>query len=457
MKMLSYDPNRDEYIEVDFDEFSDSDDDVDDLNPTDTVRSLQPLLVLMKHRKRRKYRTSLLNRLYLSRIVRKSGRLNTFLTKLPNKNLSYIRDLGNTILTLRWRWMLLTLCLVNFGCFVVFSWLWMLLAQVSGDFDNSTVSDTPCIVNARTMTGYLLLSIETMTTIGYGYRYPSEHCIGGWFLLMMQAIFNTFVQGALVSAVYAKTSKPFTKASSLFSKRAVVCLRDGKLCFIFRIHDFSKKIWCGTNISLYFIDKEQTDLDGDFEMQQMTIEPHGLLIFPLEIEHVIEENSPLWKFRPFEFLHGRFEIVAVAEGSSTITGQVSQNRTSYSHSDIMWGHRFQPCVEYDENKKTYVVDYKKFKQVIPFDTPLCSARKLAEMRRRFDNDAELTLRMTNEINKRQLTSIPEGDSDNDRFRRSKEETRKETKEERIPEVFRKLFHPESVHDLHIYKERNKQQ
>ncbi|KAF7277858.1 G protein-activated inward rectifier potassium channel 3-like [Rhynchophorus ferrugineus] len=440
--MFSYDSTKDEYIEVDFDEFSESEPDEEDLNPTDTVRSLEPLLVLRKQKKKRKYRSSLINRLYLTRIVRKSGRLNTFLTKLPHKNLSYFRDLGNTLLTLRWRWILLTLCLVNFGCFVTFSWLWMFLAQVSGDFDQVNVTQTPCIVNARTFSGYLLLSIETMTTIGYGYRYPSEHCVGGWSLLMLQALFNTFVQGALVSAVYVKTSKPFAKSSSLFSKRAVVCMRDGKLCFIFRIHDFSKKIWCGTNISLYFIDKEQTDIDGDFEMQKMTIEPHGLLIFPLEIEHVIDENSPLWKFRPLEFLHGRFEIVAVAEGSSTITGQVSQNRTSYSHSDIMWGHRFVPCVDYDEEKKTYVVDYKKFKQVNPFDTPLCSARKLTEIQRKLNKENLSSQEFLNEMTRTHLESIAENDDES-----SIEEAKRKSKEDRIPEVFRKLFHPESVTDL----------
>ncbi|KAH1000985.1 hypothetical protein HUJ04_013250, partial [Dendroctonus ponderosae] len=284
---------------------------------------------------------------------------------------------------MQWRWILTTLCLVNFACFVLFSFLWMFLAKISGDFSQSlNNTDKACIVNARTFSGYLLLSIETMTTVGYGYRYPTEHCVGGWVLLMLQAIFNTCVQGALVSAVYVKTSKPFTKSSSLFSKKAVVCLRDGKLCFIFRIHDFSRKIWCGTNISLYYIDKEQNHLDEDFEMQKMTIEPHGLLLFPLEIEHVIDEDSPLYKFRPFEVLHTRYEIVAVAEGSSTITGQVSQNRTSYSNADIMWGHRFLPCVDYDERQRIHVVDYKKFKQVLPFDTPLCSARKLAEMQSR---------------------------------------------------------------------------
>lgn len=44
----------------------------------------------------------------------------------------------------------------------------------------------------------------------------------------------------------------------------------------------------------------------DFEMVEMSIEPHGLLIFPIEITHVIDENSPLWRFRPLEFLHARY-------------------------------------------------------------------------------------------------------------------------------------------------------
>lgn len=60
-------------------------------------------------------------------------------------------------------------------------------------------------------------------TIGYGYRYPTEKCTGGWFMLLLQAFINIFIQGALVGVVYVKITKPFTfKASCLFSKSAVV-------------------------------------------------------------------------------------------------------------------------------------------------------------------------------------------------------------------------------------------
>ncbi|KAG5872568.1 hypothetical protein JTB14_033985 [Gonioctena quinquepunctata] len=240
-----------------------------------------------------------------------------------------------------------------------------------------------CLMVSCSIPGYILLSVETITTIGYGYRYPTENCEGGWILFILQAILSVAIQGALVSTVYVKISIPFkTLSLSIFSKNAVICIRDGKLCFIFRIHDFNSRIWCGTNITLYFVDKEQISPYPELEMVQMEIKPHGLLIFPLEIEHVIDEKSPLWTFRPLDILQSRFEIIVVAEGSSNITGHVSQNRTSYSNSDIHWGHRFRPCVEYDEEKEGYIVDYGQFKRTVPFDTPLCSAKKLNYIQRK---------------------------------------------------------------------------
>lgn len=94
----------------------------------------------------------------------------------------------------------------------------------------------------------------------------------------------------------------------------------------------------------------------------------------------------------------RFEIIAVAEGSSNITGLVSQVRTTYSNNDIFWGQRFKACVDFDEEKGSYVVDYKKFKQTVSFDTPLCSGKKLADIQNRLE-EKEIDHVQNNEFNK----------------------------------------------------------
>lgn len=135
-----------------------------------------------------------------------------------------MRDLGNTLLTIRWRWILLTLCLVNFASFFLFAFMWMLVAEVSGDFDDANNGiQEKCIVNVNGFNGFLLLSIETITTIGFGYYYPTEKCSHAWLVLTLESMVNIGLQGVLISAVYVKIAKPYTKMSnSLFSKRAVV-------------------------------------------------------------------------------------------------------------------------------------------------------------------------------------------------------------------------------------------
>lgn len=107
----------------------------------------------------RKSRSTFVKFFSPARIIRKSGRLNIFLMKLSNKNLSYIRDLGNTLLSIRWRWILTTLFLVNFACFVIFGILWYLTALNSGDF--ATNHTDVCAVNTKSLTGeFLLLTLR---------------------------------------------------------------------------------------------------------------------------------------------------------------------------------------------------------------------------------------------------------------------------------------------------------
>lgn len=85
----------------------------------------------------------------------------------------------------------------------------------------------------------MLLSMETITTIGYGYRYPTEKCQGGWILLMLQVLLGIAIQGVLVSTVYVKISKPFSHiTTSIFSKCAVVILNITHKFVLFQFYLF---------------------------------------------------------------------------------------------------------------------------------------------------------------------------------------------------------------------------
>lgn len=72
-------------------------------------------------------------------------------------------------------------------------------------------------------------------------------------------------------------------------------------------------------------------------------------------------------------------------GCSDSTGQMAQSSTSYLASEVHWGHRFKPCVYYDEEIHSYVVHEEMLSAVEVVDTPLCSVKRLEEVVKEIEN------------------------------------------------------------------------
>lgn len=154
----------------------------------------------------------------------KRGRLNVYLYKIPHKSIRYVRDLWNTLVNMRWRWLMLTVSLINVIAYFLFAELFLLDAWISGDF-TSAYNNNKCINGVHNFTSFFMLGIETITTTGYGYFHPTENCVLVWFILTFSTLVTIFIDGAFISVVYVKISRPaYTINYSLFSKKAVVCI-----------------------------------------------------------------------------------------------------------------------------------------------------------------------------------------------------------------------------------------
>ena len=95
-----------------------------------------------------------------------------------------------------------------------------------------------------------------------------------------------------------------TRAKTVvFSKNAVVCERDKKLCLVFRVGDMRKDSFIvGTGISAKLIRRRVTEEGEMFhDVSPLTIEPDSsnepciFLIWPITVIHVIDEDSPFFK------------------------------------------------------------------------------------------------------------------------------------------------------------------
>ncbi|CAF0811779.1 unnamed protein product [Brachionus calyciflorus] len=303
---------------------------------------------------------------YLERLIRKNGEANIVRKNIKSRHLKYISDLFNTIVDMKWRFILLI-----FACCFLVSWIFFAILWYTIAFD--------CIGNISENSFFdtLLFSIETQQTIGYGFRYINS-CKRAVFILMAQCGFSVVFESLMGGIVFAKLSRPKKRTETLiFSKKACISYRDGKLCFMVRVGDLRKSHVIHAYIKMYLI-RTRITKEGEvipWNTQELNLSNNPLtsdrLIFmPIIVEHIIDDNSPL---KPLIYLNNQrnsprnarrfkfndFEIVVILEGTVESTGQTTQARTSFLPSEILWNHVFEPLMDTSSKSKA-TIDFSKF-------------------------------------------------------------------------------------------------
>ncbi|CAH0551332.1 unnamed protein product [Brassicogethes aeneus] len=331
-------------------------------------------------RKKGRRRSSLLRKKcrLVRRVVRKSGKSSIFQKNDSFRLYRYCLDLVNTIINSQWKWTMLFLSVIFILTWFIFACLWMLISIENKDFDETNME--PCLGGVQGFAGYLLFSIETQSSIGYGNRYINHYCPEAIFLMCVQIGTGICICGSLICIVYAKMIGPNRlHSTNCFTKHAVINQRDGNLCLIFRIRDSGGRYGCLTKVSAYLVQKKRESLADDVALKSIKLEAFGILIWPVEVVHVIDETSPFWDLSAKDLIVKRFEIIVEMEGTCATTSLPSKTITSYLSREIMWGHRYQPCVFYDKNKKSFIVNRNFFNKTEEVLTPLCSAKRLQEV------------------------------------------------------------------------------
>ncbi|MBN3302411.1 G protein-activated inward rectifier potassium channel 3 [Amia ocellicauda] len=317
------------------------------------------------------------------RYVEKNGRCNVQHGNV-RETYRYLTDIFTTLVDLNWRCSLFVFVMAYAVTWLFFGAIWYLIAYCRGDLDHlEDNSWIPCVNNVNGFISAFLFSIETETTIGYGHRVITDQCPVGTILLLLQAILGSMVNAFMVGCMFVKISQPNKRAETLvFSKNAVISLRDDKLCLMFRVGDLRSSHIVGANIRAKlikskqtqegeFIPLDQTDISVGFE----TGDDRLFLVSPLVISHEIDPCSPFWDMSHAHLDKDDFEIVVILEGMVEATGMTCQARSSYLAEEVLWGHRFSPMMSLAEG--FFDVDYGAFHHTFEVDTPSCSARDLS--------------------------------------------------------------------------------
>ncbi|XP_028444861.1 ATP-sensitive inward rectifier potassium channel 12 [Perca flavescens] len=331
-----------------------------------------------------------------SRFVKKNGQCNVVFNNMEDKPQRYLADIFTTCVDIRWRYLLLIFTTTFLLSWLVFGLIFWGVALAHGDFNlkggdpRSNVEDEkdewrPCILHIQGFIGAFLFSIETQTTIGYGFRCVTEECPVAVATVVVQSIMGCIIDSFMIGTIMAKMVRPKKRAQTLlFSHHAVIALRDGKLCLMWRLGNMRKSHIVEAHVRAQLI-KSHVTAEGEYlPLEQTDIDvgyDDGLdrlfLVSPLVVVHEINKNSPLYDLSCSDLLKEDFEIVVILEGMVEATAMTTQARSSYLAKEILWGYRFEPVVFEKGNR--YHVDYSRFHKSyeVP-STPRCSARELSQ-------------------------------------------------------------------------------
>ncbi|XP_072167744.1 ATP-sensitive inward rectifier potassium channel 12-like [Diadema setosum] len=348
-----------------------------------------------------KLRRKLKRRKQMQRLVGKDGVCNVVHTRVKWRRLRFLEDMFTTLVDLRWRWNLLVFTFAYVTGWFLFGILWYIIAASHGDIGASDRNETnwePCVYNMETFTGAFLFSLETQTTIGYGFRSVTEKCPDAVLLVVIQSVISCLIDAVFIGCIFAKIARPKKRAATLkFSRKAVIAQRDGKLCFMFRVGDIRNSHLFEAHLRVYLVRPKVTQ-EGEIiplyhhnmDLSYDTGEDRIFLVWPIIISHTIDEDSPLYEYSSSSLDTADFEIVVILEGIVEQTGLTTQARTSYLPSEIIWGHRFcsSVLVLHSEFDKQYDIDYSKFESTYPVPKhPRQSAKELDEMEKKNEENS----------------------------------------------------------------------
>ncbi|CAF97034.1 unnamed protein product, partial [Tetraodon nigroviridis] len=310
------------------------------------------------------------------RVLSKDGRSNVLIEHVSGRGALYLRDLWTTFLDMQWRYKFFLFSATFAGTWFVFGVLWYLVAMVHGDLQefNPPSNHTPCVMEVKTLTGAFLFSLESQTTIGYGFRCITEECPVAIVLLIFQLVITMVMEIFITGTFLAKVARPKKRGETVkFSQHAVVSDHEGLPCLMIRVANMRKSLLLGCQVTGKLLQTSMTKEGETVRLDQRNVpfqvdtsSDSPFLIIPLTFYHVIDDSSPLRAWAAKELAD--FELLVIMSATVEPTSATCQVRTSYLPDEILWGYEFPPVVSLSPSGK-YVADFAFFDKVAKTKTP----------------------------------------------------------------------------------------
>lgn len=186
-------------------------------------------------------------------------------------------------------------------------------------------------------------SSQTMTTVGYGHMAPNGMAAN--IVASMESLIGILSFAVVTGLIYGRFSRP--RAYLLFSPNLLVApYKEGKALML-RLATYKNnhltEVEAGLTLALHI--KEIGKTVTKFYPLKLEIAKINSMALSWTLVHAINEESPLYNYTKEEVDEARMELIVMIKAFDDHFSNVVQQRTSYTHQQVIYGAKFLPMFE----------------------------------------------------------------------------------------------------------------
>jgi inward rectifier potassium channel len=188
-------------------------------------------------------------------------------------------------------------------------------------------------------------SAHTLTTVGYGNMWPQGVIANS--IAAVEALFGLMTFALATGLLFGRFSRPAARLG--FSQHMLVTPYKEGLSLQFRIANRRSNNLMDLEARVVLVTVEMMGGKLQRRYQALTLERPGVLFLPLTwtIVHPLDETSPLYGKTPEELSRLQAELLVLVKAFDDTFYQILHTRYSYRHDEIVWGARFEPAFNID--------------------------------------------------------------------------------------------------------------
>ena len=198
-------------------------------------------------------------------------------------------------------------------------------------------------------------SAQTLTTVGYGYVYPSS--IYASFFAAIESMLGLLGFALATGILYGRFSRP--KSEILYSENVLVAPYQDISALMFRVINPKQNELIEVEANVTLSMKNPHTNSRVFLALELERSKINFLALNWTIVHPINENSPLYGFTEEELMNSDAEFIVVIKSINDTYSQLVYSRTSYKNHEIVYGAKFKPMNTEPNNWGKLVLDIRQ--------------------------------------------------------------------------------------------------